>query len=528
MQPFAGKRDVQSAFGFERGVEVIAQPKALPGQSSKDHAKQVDMSSRARTLASDGIAIDAGTRVERVAITIKVAPITTWVKVSSVADVRDTDGGIIVDFGRMRTVSGLDLGDDGPSEVFPWLGSAFAGTSLFKADATGKTFGEVMTERLFAATDSDAAAAASDGKVLVPGAPADVELDVAGRRIFFQGGEAKRAAIGMIAGPDDFFVAVIDATEAVAAARPGPDGKIRVELRTATAGLLDLQIDVTSTRVHDVAFPEGKERVVTFASEGTGTLDLPLPAAASGWQVSEVWLKAAAKLDPLRVTPAVGPAASTKAELVLDADHPVALQITANELAGFGAIAGVRLQAKVEEGGTELGAVLLADADGAPGDPLPGGALVATPIAASDDFGWQTLSLQKRMALSGGPMWLAVQVAHGKLSLKLAATGGGAIRRGRPGGPWRGFSSGVAVTPAAALRVVGVAPEGEAMYALAAALPGAPTAVAVPTNDGVTMQLAPATPVQPSGGLQIALTAIAPGAYRFSEVQVFYRLASEA
>ena len=111
--------------------------------------------------------------------------------------------------------------------------------------------------------------------------------------------------------------------------------------------------------------------------------------------------------------------------------------------------------------------------------------------------------------------------------MKLAESVGGAIRRGRPGGPWRGFSEGVAITPRAAIRVVGEAPDGSAMYALAATLPGAPQVVSVPTADGTELHIVPSTPIQPSGSLQIALTAIAPGIYRFGEVQVFYRLAAD-
>jgi len=516
-----------SQFGFAEHAVADEAPKRkeLRGKGSLSEDRVQLDSPDPRTSLAKTITVEPGTRIEKVTVTIGAKPVGI-VEVAKVAEVRKDPEGAIIDFGRMRTVNGLNLGSTTASEVFPWQGAAFSIRSVSSTTPVPTTFGEVLTERLRVVSNPGAAAVtvalARAAQVSLPGAPSDLEVTVAGRRIFLQSGEAKRPPD---AKPGDYFVAVIDATDAVkAAAGAGPD--VPIELRAATAGLLSLETKVTRTRVHEVQFPEGTERVLTFVSEGTATLELPLPGGADDWRVAEVGMKATAKLGAQRIIPAIGPAASTEAELVLDADHPIALQITADELDSFGAIAGVRLQAQVEDGAAEIAGVLLADVSGAPGESLPGGDLTPVQLAAGT-FAWQTLALRKPLRLDGRPLWLALQVAHGRLSMKLAASGGGEILRGRPGGPWRGFSKGVAITPRAALRVVGEARDDIAMYALAATLPGAPQVVLVPTAAGVELQIVPSPPIHPSGSLQIALTAIAPGIYRFGEVQVFYRLASE-
>lgn len=482
-----------------------------------------------RVSTAQTITIDPGTRIEKVLLTIRARPPNSISNSTSnptlirqVAEVRKTTQGVVLDFGRMRTVSGLDLGAGvDPGGVHPWLGAAY-----------GPNVGldEVMTERLLlTGSKVDPDKVKSTGKVTLPGAPADLEVIVAGKRIFFQSGEAKRAALGTTMAKDDYFVAAIDATDAVrTAAAINPS--VLVELRAATAGILALAIQLTRTRIHGVVFPEGKERVVSFASEGTATLEVPLPSdSKDSWRVVGVHMKVTSKLGVQRITPAIGPAASTDVELSLDAEHPVALQITPAELESFDAIDGVRIQVRVAEGTAEIAGVLLAnvllaDASGAPGEPLPGGALAPLQVKAEPGFTWQTLTLRKTLRLPGGPLWLALQVGHGRLAMKLAASGGGAIRRGRPGGPWQGFSTGIAVTPRAALRVVGEGREGATMYALAAGLPNALHVASVPTAEGAELTLVPSNPIRAAKTLKIALTAIAPGAYRFGNVQIFYRL----
>lgn len=514
-----------SQFGFaDREVaDETPKRKAFRGKGSAHEVETKRGEPDPRTSLVEIITIEPGTRIERVTVTVGAKPVGR-VEVAKVAEVRADPEGAIVDFGRMRTVNGLDLHGTPMAAIYPWQGAAFALRSVIATTAAVASFGEVLTERLRVTGGAVNAEAVRAGHVTLPGAPSDLEVTVAGQRIFLQPGEAKRQ-------PDakagDYFVAVVDATDAVrAAAAAGPE--VPIELRAATAGILSLETKVTRTRVHAVQFPEGSERVVSFASEGTATLELPLPADAGGWHVDEVGMKVTAKLGAQRVTPAIGPDASTEAELGLDADHPIALEITADELDSFGAVAGARLRVAVEDGTAEIAGVLLADAGGAPGEPLPGGDLAPVQLAAAD-FAWQTLALRKPLALDGRPLWLALQVAHGRLSMKLAESGGGKVLRGRPGGPWRAFSKGVQIEPRAALRVVGEARDGVALYALAATLadasgaPSAPPAVLVPTAAGVELQIVPAAAISPSGPLRIALTATAPGTYRFAEVEVFYR-----
>jgi hypothetical protein len=178
---------------------------------------------------------------------------------------------------------------------------------------------------------------------------------------------------------------------------------------------------------------------------------------------------------------------------------------------------------RVDEGSAEIGGVLLADAGGVPGDPLPGGNLAPVTVAQGD-ASWQTLALSRAVPVPAGPLWVALQAAHGKAIVVLANTGG-EVRRGKPGGPWRAFSRGVAFTPKAAVRLVGAAAETRAIDALEAAVGGRPLGSFTPTADGLAVNLVVDPAITPAGGVvTLALTATAASSYRFQDVQVFYQV----
>ncbi|AGP41403.1 hypothetical protein [Sorangium cellulosum] len=522
-----GSDVIAKQFGFAGDTRVWTERKA---RAEPQRKYQVDLSGdRLAISLAKSVHVDEGATIQRVVVRVTARP-PGRVRLADVAEVRASSSGAVIDFGRMRTVGGLDLVDSANvAKVAVWQGAAYSA----EAATPAPTSAEVMTERLLCTTTSGEVDVAklSASHVTLPGGPADLELVVAGRRVFFENGEVKRGEVGSeLSGEfeetitEPYFVAFLDITEAVLAARPSPGGDIPVEVRAATYGRLSLTIQTTFTRVHQVAFPGG-ERALTLASEGTATLEVPLPSAASSWTVSAVALTVAARLDGVRTLPATGPALSTEAELVLDADHPIALQLPAAAMSAFGHVAAVRLPLAVKEGGAELAGTLLADVDGSPGEPVPGGACTPVMLAARSTIAWETVPLVRPLVRPAGPLWLALQVGHGTVRLALAASAGGAIRRGRPGGPWRGFSASVTITPTAALRVSGTAPDGQALYALAARLGSGEVSAVVPTADGAPLQVTAAA--KPPLPLVIDLTATAAGTYRFTSAQVFYRLPTD-
>jgi hypothetical protein len=478
------------------------------------------------------IAIDAGAQIEQVRATVKAAPPDT-VKITEVAEIRDLGGGAsaIVDFGRMRTVTGVQVSGAKITGVFAWQGAEFARDAVVEGTDDKLEFSDLLTERL-RVDGVSSAALKSKGKVTLPTAPADLELVVDGKRVWFQPGEAKKRGVGVTPGAGDYFVAEIDITEAVAAAartiaaRGGgaASAAVAVELRCATSGVLSLEVEKRLARVHRVEFP-GPQQTIALDSEGAAVLELPLPGAAKTWRITGVSLTAAAKLDALRVEPPIGPTASAAAELVLDLDHPIALAALAAHVGAFGAIAGVRVLARVDAGSAEIGGVLLADAGGAPGAPLPGGELLPVAIAAGPRD-WRTLLLRRPIAAPAGPLWIALQTAHGAAAIALA-TAGGEVRRGKVGGPWYGFSRSVAITPRAAVRLIGTAPEGRPIEALEVSIAGGAPQAFTPTSDGRPLNLDVPEPLPPGAVLRLDLVAAAPASFRFQDVDVFYRLNTE-
>jgi hypothetical protein len=528
-------------FGFDPTVETSVmndlfeiEPLLLISQDLAE-AIMVDAATTSRDLAPLDVAVPAGAVVERAKLIVH-ASAPGWTTISSVAEVRgDVAGYLVIDFRRMRTVKGLRIAGATVSEAFSWTGAEFSYWSAeVKAVGDHFEFAEMQTERLRIKVDVNATQVAA-GAANLPTAPADLELLVANKRVWFQAGEVKRSAQNATAQANDFFVIGVDATEAIATAAAAAT-PVKVELRSSTPGKLNLGYELEFQRVHPVVFPEGPERVVTFATEGTAILGLPLPAEAKSapWKIVAVTMTAKAKLAPVRILPEVSATISDAAELVLDADHAIAIKVEKTQLGLFGMLSGIRTLLKVEPGGAEIGAALLADTSSGPGEPLPGAGLSPATVDGphgAPEAAWVTLSAPRPIPVPpDAAIWVVLQVSRGTAIFPLLASGGGEIRRGMPGGPWREFSAAVPITPRGEVRLVGEAPEGAPIAALGIRL-STTAQVGTPTSDGVGVTIKPASVVAATAAgvmvgdvLQLALTARAPGSYRFSEARVLYRL----
>jgi hypothetical protein len=470
-------------------------------------------------------------------------------KLAGAAEVRPAQGDpslpsteLIIDFQGLRTVSAVS----GPAvikAVAPWLGTKFDGafTSMtFSLDQKTVTFNEVQTERLLVtfATQVDPVTLLASGEVVIPTPPSNLELLVNGTRAWFKSGPVS----------NPFSLKNIDITAAVAAA--AASGAAVVELRAAQPVALALTLNAQLLQRYVVAFPEGATRTVDAPSEGVYSLSLPISkqaveaATGSGpdtWIVKGVALDVRAKISDVRVQPADGPAQSTDAELVLDADHPLVVRLPPSATNELAAVTGVRLLVSVGTDGAELAGTLLTNkpvaANDEPGDPIPKAALGPVTLTASDTPAWIDLALAAPHKLAGiEHLWLELQVARGSLVWKLAQIPASAdakaeLRRRTSSGKYVSLSTFAELTEyAAALRVVGQEKPNDPLAAVQVALPGGADVVAgVPSQAGTTMILGIPAGVAPSplgGGddreVPLELTISTPGSYAITSAELQY------
>lgn len=496
-------------------------------------------------------------------VTAKPAGLAT---ISSVAQVRDgTGSSLVVDFQGMRTVDRIQAPRPIKS-IAPWAGTKFGDTTEFGVVDGDQSFSEIQAERVRVdlSTGISADALAADGAVEVLTPPADLELLVNGTRAWFAAGPAKPG--GAASDPAAFGTTVDlgDAVRAaVAAATPGPTGiAVDVELRSSVPGQLTLELAISFQRTFAVVFPEGDIRVVAADEEGVYTLLLPLPAEAAGWQIHQVQAAVSGALPPERVLPPDAPSPGAGAELVLDPDHAVLVDLPPATLARLETVTAVRLLLGVDATGAELAGVLRADATqppgslkpedvGVPGDPVPKANLGPVTLAPGslDDHGWTTLPLPKPHKLVPNErLWLSVQLARGRIAWPLAEPAplglphaplvDATLRRQLPNGAFRALShAGDVPTGAAAIRVVGTAPNAAPIDALELEIPGragsvslTPTTSATPVSLGLDPPLTAAADPSAfdSGALKLLLTTRTPGNVSFAAVLVAYTMEGDS
>ena len=508
----------------------------------------------ATATAAQTQTLPAGAIVQSAVYTVTARPAGV-VTIGTVAQVREGDGELVVDFLGMRTVDRLQA-PVAITSIRPWAGTQFADGSLISnGSGTVQRFTEVQTERLLvrfsgAIGEEDLAA---NGSVSVLSPPADLELLVNGTRAWFNAGPAKPTGD---ADDPTAYVTAVDLTApvraVVAAAPPGAESvAVEVVLRSSVPGQLALGAVLDIQPTFGVLFPEGATRTVEAPEEGAYEVALPLPAEAAEWQIHEVQATVAATLPLPRVLPPDGPELSADAQLLLDADHAVLVGLPPAGLAPLATLAGIRLPIGVGAEGAELAGVLRADDGGVPGEPVPGGQFgpVTLPAGELDQRAWTTLPLAKEHKLAPGErLWAGLQLARGSVSWPLAVpeppatppalAADAPLRRQLPNGAFRPLSSaGDVPTTAAAVRLVGEAPASSPVAAveLEVFLDDAGTSVGVPaftpTTDGVLVALRLEPPLtragepaafDETGALTLRLTTKAPGSVSFNGVRIAY------
>ena len=448
-----------------------------------------------------------------------------------------TSTSLVVDFQGQRTVTELTA----PSGVLidnvqAWLGTKFDPASVAGVAAPARSntvaFQELQTEKLLVTVDSAVTPSAfAQGSVVIPTAPSNLELLVNGTRAWFDPGPATGDTIQ------------VDVTAAVAAAAATPGQDIVLTFRAGAPAALTLAVTVDSLLRYTVVFPEGQARTVDAPTEGVYPLSLPVASAGFPWQVKGVALEVSAKIPNSRVQPADGPEFSTAAELVLDPDHGIVVQLPPAIIGSLGTVTGVRLPIVVGPDGAELAGTLRADAAGEPGDPVPKGGLgpvILQPptAAASGDPVWIDLALTTAHAVAANELvWLDVQVARGSVVWSLAVPGSedgdnATLRRRTSSGLYVPLSSLLDIPYAGALRVVGQEKPNDPLAAIEVTVAGAAangSVVGVPTPAGAPMvlKLQPGVPFPaPPGGdtseFPLELTISTPGSYAITSAELQY------
>jgi hypothetical protein len=480
------------------------------------------------TLPSDA-EVDAAV----VAVTARAPGFTA---VASVADVRSSTpvlstatSAMVIDFGRIVAVAGVSS-SFAHTTTARWTGSAFSHIG----GGSPTTFPEQSTDRLLAQFTSSVSEAAfrTDGTVYLPATPTGLELLVDGVTAWFERQGSGAGLTEPSAGDGvGYAVDLTGPLRAAFAQRPG--GPVKVELRTATPGLLSLTPTVGYHRVHPVAFPDGASKALSLAAEGPFTLELPLPAVSSGWQVEQVTVTVAGGAGEDRVQPADGPpTAVADARLTLTPGRVLLARVPDVLLDRFTMLTGIRLPLLAAGSGGEISGRLLADAGGRPGEPLDGGALAGVRIEPSATPVWTTLPLPGPLALEGTPLWLEVQVAYGAVEWALSANAahdpvapGAVLHRRLPGGGVQAFPQLAELGPLhGAVRLVGRPDVHRPIAVVALDLAtGAPAEVS-PSGGDVAVTIGVPAPVTPVDAT-LVVDGIATAAVElvFSDVRVRYR-----
>ena len=501
------------------------------------------------------VALPDGARLERATFGIAASPSDNTL-VGSVASVRDgEDSTVVIDFGRMVTVSGITIADadHDVTSVGRWTGSTWAYTD----SASPTSFDEVITQKLLVDVSGGgnlADAVRDHGGVWLGAQPTSLELVVDGTTVWFERqGSAPDLVTRRSDGTDDapgvsgdveYAVDRTDALREAFARARSVDGQreVSVRLRAATPGTLALNADVSMLHEHAVTFgTSAHSTTVPAPEEGTRSVTLAGPFAP-GDLVREVALTLTGSFGPDRVEPVDGPPVDDEAELVLGAGRTLLFGIPASLATLFGELQGIRLLIASERGGEIAGRLLTAvGADGGPGDPVPGAQLAPVQVPAGQDD-WFTLTLPTPVPVApveGSPVaaWLELVPSYGEVSCALTTSTapdapGAPVLRRLPGGDTKAISSlrsaadpQEVTTLYACLRVVGLPGRGDPRPAVALSVPGASAvALADPTGDDLRVVLGLGAGIAPVGGeVPLSLRVASAGSVTADDVVVAYK-----
>lgn len=543
--------------GFERvdlgpqaAIEFVDGPVAGPSQPP---AAAVDPSTPAEGAAStvSQTLNDAlqGAHIEAAQSTITVSP-AGWIKLSDVSEVREGNapGEFIVDFQAMRTVTGIAYNQPPDDPIAPtiqsiqvWTGTEFgiAENNPATTDTHQMRFSERLTERvsvIFASSNGlSADLVRLNGTANLPSPPGDLELKIDKLTVWAHPGAVKLDATGV-------FTEEVDIAADLTKALAGGAWPIAISLNASIPGLMQLSNQITFQRKHLAELPGGS--ILVGADQvGTQTLEVPLPAGTTDWQVHAVEMTVGGDIPASRVLPADILEASGEAQLLLDKDHVVILRIPPALRKQYKTLAAIQLAFDADEADAEVAGVLyLGDETGPFGEIAPV-TVLPTKLVVATGYQWTELSLSDALAVdSDQEFWLEVDVSRGRVRMPLAAESVSAdesvmVRRGVPGGPYEDFRAainGSAFTVASFVRLKGIPFKENGIPAAAPGIAGViqEFPAFTPDSNGTLVRLEPDVPATAATGsisddsLLITLQVRTAGSYRVSDVTVFYTIGS--
>lgn len=552
-----------------RATEVLTPFEIAGGYAAREILPSI---SRSDAVASSGsvtmtLSVPLGAVLTQVVAHLEAgAPGTT--AIGGIAAVRASAGSpeaptseAVIDFGAMRTVSALSA-PVSISSITPWVGTRFDGAVTLVHDLIRPggddvvTFTELQTERLLVGLDGNIspAALAAAGLVTTTTPPADLELTVAGSRVWFRSGPVPAGFTQDV----DLTTATQAAVDAATVADANGDVAVPLALTARVPG--DLRLTIPSApgflRTHLVDFP-GPTVPVPFGEEGIADVAIPLPADAVDWVVHRVVVTAVPRdPGPQRVLPPAGPPITAEAELLLDADRRLVVRLPRSALGRFERLAGIRLLIAPQAGGIEIGGSLLTGTGALPGAAVPDATLTPVAVPAGPPAWTSVLWAQPvELGKAAKPapddaFWVAISVSRGSARLGLAdgpampEPDRAVLRRVAPNGLVKPLSAayrpranpGDAAVPVAgdtlALRLVGVAPPAAPIELVAPdvapAGSGPPAGSTVRTPGLAGSSVLSLDPVGPRSPLLVRLTATAATTVTLGPVIVAYTEAGAA
>ena len=487
-------------------------------------------------------------------------------RLADVAEVRAVDPGDdgessrhVVDFKVLQTVSEVEMsfGTPGLYVLSPWIGTEFGDPVMYYSESIDGfrsfAFADIRTERLLLDLSSPVPSSAlADTEVVLPSAPASVEILVNGTRAWFRAIDAAAPRTHPDIEGTHSLAEVVDLRAALQAAID-ESGSSTVELRSTSAAQLQFRAaPLQFFRTHRVEFSNGPSRSFTAPDEGQYDVDLPLPGqpGVEAWDIHAVELTLRADIGDLRVQPAVGPDLLADLELVLGDDRKLLVKLPGSVVERFGEVTGIRLPMRAGAGGAELAGELRADdttvTPSRPGDVLAEQSFA--PVTIDDDtVAYRTLTLAQPFEPPADPeqsaaAWAALRASRGEVVWSVSQsdpTDGLAdaeLRWEAPSGVARRLSAIVAagtseeVVLSGALRVVGAVDPNRPLDALTVEVLGRPDRSSLtPFDTGSELRLALETPISPADqatgsdhSLRLRFIAAAPGEYTIERALVVY------
>ncbi len=430
---------------------------------------------------------------------------------------------IVVDFGMLRTVSGIGrVGGDGAPvmticSLRAYRGDDFDTRDLYFEDCDATDIDSAMIRsieantfesrtdrvRIKVKTSASLATIAQALWLQFPDLPTDLDLRVNGAPpAWLAPGVAQPNTHGWDANTQQ----VVDLTAALATisgdARDASPLDATIVLASRIPGKLALATVASDIAyLTRVAFSASEERTLTLDQEGEYDLVLQLPAWVK--QVQEVRLTVTGTVPAERILEPMGPPIALQAggsgaayDLLLDVDHAGAARL--DSARPFAELTGLRLPLRAGSDGAEVRVVVHDGNESGPLRPAAGGTtspvdIAAAPAGAED--AWTTFPLPKPMKLDPKlTYWGVVVVGRGSASWSLGRFTSPAavvpIRRGAVTGPWYALPNVGAdgTTLGGRVRAVGKAPSATPVAPLLVGIAGSPAQmVTTPTPKGIAV-----------------------------------------